>query len=111
MTDHTFNPFIAKKYGINTAVLLEQLYFLILSDKHIHDDLCWTYNTLDSLGDIFPYWSRHQLERAINNAVKDGLLVKGNYNQSKYDRTLWYALTPKACEYYPEISVHEGVGA
>lgn len=107
MAKHALDTVIASEYGVNIALLLENFQFWtaknLQRNNHIYDGLCWTYDTLDALGEAFPYWSRRQIEHTINNAVKVGLLVKGNYNQTKYDRTLWYALTPKAYAYYLDL--------
>jgi len=34
------------------------------------------------------------------HSVKNGLLIVGNFNKHKYDRTSWYTLTDKGLEYY-----------
>lgn len=106
MINH-FNSNIAVAYSINTAIFVQQLSqwtFINLANKrHIHDGLCWSFNTLEAYEEIFPYWSKRQLETLISNAVKDGLVVKGNYNKHKYDRTCWYALTHKGLSLFPEL--------
>ncbi|HLX54135.1 MAG TPA: hypothetical protein VKR58_09345 [Aquella sp.] len=105
---HSFNVNIAKQFDIDTAVFLDNVRFWTLKNlankKHIHDGLCWTYNTLDAFCDLFPYWSRRQIERVINNCISNKLLQKGNYNDNSYDRTSWYALTEKAYQFYPELT-------
>ncbi len=104
---HALDTNIAKQYGVNIALLLENFQFWTLKNftrkKHIHDGLCWSYDTLDALCEVFPYWTKRQIEHTINNAVKHGLLVRGNYNQTKYDRTVWYALTPKSYVFFPDL--------
>ena len=51
----------------------------------------WTYQTLDEIQAHFPYYSKRQIERIINHLVHKGVLIKGNFNDTGYDRTLWYA--------------------
>lgn len=106
MINH-FNTNIAVEYGINTAIFVQQLSqwsFINLANKHhIHDGHAWSYNTLDAYEEIFPYWTRRQLERIIATAIAEGMVVKENYNKNKYDRTCWYALTYKAMCYFPEL--------
>lgn len=106
--EHALNVNVAIKFDTDTALFLHHLkhwtFKNLANKKHLHDGLCWTYDTLDALADIFPYWSRRQLERVINNCVKNGLIVKGNYNTTSYDRTCWYALTPKSYWFYPELA-------
>jgi hypothetical protein len=107
MAKHALDTRVAKEYGVNISLLLESFAYWthknFTRNHHIYDGLCWTYDTLEALCDVFPYWSKRQIEHTINNAVKVGLLVKGNYNQTKYDRTIWYALTPKSYGYYPDL--------
>ncbi len=107
MINH-FNAKIAVQHSINTAIFLQQLSqwtFLNLANRHnIYDGLCWSFNTLEAYEEIFPYWSKRQLETLINNAVKEGLIVKGNYNKHKYDRTCWYALTHAGLSFFPELT-------
>jgi hypothetical protein len=106
MINH-FNSNIAVEFSLNTAIFVQQLSqwsFLNLANKrHIHDGHVWSFNTLEAYSVIFPWWNRRQLETVINNAVKEGLVLKGNYNKHKYDRTMWYALTHKGMSYYKEL--------
>ncbi len=104
---HALDTNLAAQYGVNIALLLESFQYWtfknLTREHHILDGLCWSYDTLDALCEVFPYWTRRQIDHTIINAVKHGLLVKGNYNQTKYDRTLWYALTPKAYVFFPDL--------
>ncbi|MGL6123271.1 MAG: hypothetical protein ACRC1W_09695 [Shewanella sp.] len=105
--NHSFNVGIAIDYSPDMALWIGHLAFFMeynLSiNKNIHDGLCWTYDTLDALVERMPYFSRRQLETIINNSVKEALVQKGNYNQTGYDRTCWYALTPKAYTYFQHL--------
>ncbi len=106
-TKHAFNVGIAKDFGITTALFLEHLYFWsqknLANNTHIHDGLVWCYDTLEAIGDYFPYLTRRQIETMINNCVKEGLVARGNYNKTTYDRTCWYALTKKSYYYFPNL--------
>jgi hypothetical protein len=106
--NHAFDVNLAKDFSVYIALFLGHLdhwtFKNLANKKNIHDGLCWTYDTLEAMGDIFPYFSRRQRERIINTAVKEGLVIRGNYNKNKYDRTVWYALTPKAYHYFPHLN-------
>ncbi len=119
--NHQFNTSIAKKYDTNTAILLNHFIFWtqknLANKKNIHDGLCWTYNTVEAFCKIFDYWTRHQIEHILKKLIENGLIVKGNYNESKYDRTCWYAITPKVYLLTPELCdenfiklMHESLG-
>ena len=103
----SINSNIAVAHSINAAIFLQQLSqwtFLNLANKrHIYDGHVWSFNSLDAYATIFPFWNRRQLETLINNLVNEGLILKGNYNKHKYDRTCWYALTYKSLNFFPEL--------
>lgn len=106
--EHALNVNVAKQYDIDTALFLQNLKHWTLknlANKHnIRDGLCWSYDSLDALCDIFPYWTRRQIERIIRNCLEFGLIKKGNYNITSYDRTCWYALTEKSYWFFPELA-------
>ncbi len=106
--DHSFNAEVAKEYDVNMAIFLQNMKFWTLNNlankRNIHDGYCWTYNTIDAFCHIFPYWSKKQIRTIIDNCLENELIVKGNYNQTTYDRTCWYALTHKVYSIYPEIA-------
>ena len=94
--EHHFNVIIATKYGVDAAVLIHNLHFWITknkaNNKHFHNGRYWTYNSISAFENLFPYWTKRQLERILNGLVEKGVLYKDNFNENKYDRTTWYAL-------------------
>lgn len=97
---HHFDIDLAKKYGILEAVLLDNFCFWTVknaaNEVHIHDGRVWTYNSVKAFCEMMPYASSKQIRRALSHLEADGLIVTGNFNNSPYDRTKWYALTDKA---------------
>lgn len=95
--EHHFNIKIAKIYGVEGAILLHNINFWIekneANNRHFYDGKFWTYSSIEAFTKLFPYWSKRQIERIVNNLIKQGALIKGNYNAIAYDRTAWYALT------------------
>ena len=98
--EHHFNVEIAEKYGILEAILLNNFYFWIkkneANDKNFHEGRYWTYNSAKALHRLFPYASERKIRSAIKHLEDEGLVLTGNYNNSAYDRTMWYALTENA---------------
>ena len=97
--EHSFNIYIAKKYGIPAAVLLKNIQFWIEKNKanevNLFDGHYWTYNSKRAFAELFPYLNPRQIDYALQKLIDDGLLITGNYNKVAYDRTLWYAITKK----------------
>jgi hypothetical protein len=105
--DHSFNIDVAKDFGVNEAIFINNLAFWtktnLANKRGIKDRLCWSFNTIDAFCIIFPYWNHRQIEHLTAKLEKKGCIIRGNYNKKGYDRTLWYALAPKMYKYYPEI--------
>lgn len=97
--EHSFDIEIAKEYGVNCAVILNNLYFWIQKNEangdHYHDGLYWTFNSVKAFNDLFPYLSEKQIRSALSKLEDDGIIKTGNYNKVAYDRTKWYAITQK----------------
>ena len=63
--------------------------------KNFFDGHYWTYNSRKAFTELFPYATARQIETALKKLIDDGVIITGNYNNSAYDRTLWYAITKK----------------
>lgn len=96
---HSFNVEHAEKFGIAEAVLLNSFNFWLTRNRangrNLHDGLWWTYNSVSAYKELFPYLTESKIRRAIEHLENEGLIVSGNFNKVKFDRTKWYALTEK----------------
>ena len=96
-------------YDLDIAVFLDTIAYWLKTNasnkqpRNFREGRYWTYNTLDALHTMFPGWSRDTIRGIIRKCVKNGLLIVGNFNKKKYDRTCWYTLTDKALEYYSAL--------
>jgi uncharacterized phage protein (TIGR02220 family) len=94
---HQFDVEIAKEYGVDIAIVVNNIAFWIqknkANEKHIHDGKVWTYNTTKAFTELFPYWTDNQIRRILFNMQKKGIIETGNYNLTAYDRTKWYTFT------------------
>ncbi len=100
--EHSFDIDIAKEYGIPAAILLKHIYYWVeknrTNEKHYRDGYFWTYNSMKSFCQLFPYMSDSTIKRAIKKLVDGGLIVEAVYNDIPFDRTKWYTLTPDGYE-------------
>ena len=96
---HSFETRIAQEVGLNSAVILNNLYYWIeknrANNKNFYDGYYWTYNSRKAFTELFPYFTSRQIEHAIQKLIDAQLVITGSYNDSPYDRTLWYAITQK----------------
>ena len=108
--EHHFKIEIAKIYGVEEAILLHNIYYWVsknkANNKHFYDGYYWTYNSINAFSELFPYWTKRQIERILNNLIKKEALIKGNYNKLNYDRTSWYAITQNVKSIYENREIH-----
>lgn len=93
--NHCFNIQAASDFGINGAIIINNIQFWIQKNKdnhtNFHEGRFWTYNTYAAFAKQFSYLSINTIRREIKKLVKSGVLIASNFNKSNYDRTLWYA--------------------
>lgn len=97
MALHHFQTALAKEFGIEEAILIDELRHQITgnrnNERNFRDGRYWTYNTVKAYEKTFSYMNASKIKRTINSLVEKGILMKGNYNTNQYDRTCWYAFT------------------
>jgi len=93
---HSFDIEIAEKYGVDEAIILNNLFFWIQKNKangkHYHNGSYWTYNSIKAFSILFPYWSKDHIRRVLRKMEDKGLINTGNFNTLSFDRTCWYAI-------------------
>ena len=105
--NYTFDIEVAKEYGVNEAILITNLQFWIkknqANDKNYYDGHYWTYNSIKAWQQLFPFWTEKTIRTILNHLIDKGVIITSNYNQSKYDRTLWYAFADESRWLYGKI--------
>lgn len=95
MKQHHFDIEHAASYGVDEAIMINAFQYWILHNrangKNQYDGHTWTYNSIEALAELFPYWTQKQVRRIVDSLKAKGVLITGNYNKKNYDRTTWYA--------------------
>lgn len=98
--EHQFCIELASSYGIEEAIIIHNLYFWIkknaANENNFHDGRYWTYNSSKAFSVLFPYMTESKIYRVLKSLEEKGFIVKGNYNETKYDRTTWYSFSDRA---------------
>ena len=97
------NRDLAELVGLNESIILQQINYWtqdINKSKgedsvNYKDDHYWTFNTYAEWQEQFPFWSISTIKRTIKKLEKRELIVTGNYNRMKIDRTKWYRIKYK----------------
>jgi hypothetical protein len=102
---HYFRIEDATKYGVEKAVLLQNLRYWLDKAKangdHEHDGYHWVYNSAEAFAKLFPYLNAKKISRLLKELEDDGEILSGNYNESAYNRTKWYSM--------PEYSISQNL--
>lgn len=94
----TFNPELAAEIGLNESIVLLQISFWISISNNIRDGKYWMYKSLTEMHtEKFIWMGRSTLARTIDNLAEMKLILIGNYNEAKYDKTQWFAIEPEHC--------------
>ena len=113
--NHIFNVDVAKKYGVLEAIMLNNFAFWIAknqaNERHYHDGKYWTYNSTKAFSELYPYATPKQIRNALEHLRQAGLIETGNFNDLKFDRTLWYTLTPEGISICLDRQSHLPCGA
>lgn len=96
---------LAKAIGLNEAIVLQQVHYWITinkeANKHFYEGRYWVYNTLaDWHKNNFPFWSFDTVKRTFAKLEKAKILITGNFNKDKRDRTKWYTIDYEKLEEY-----------
>lgn len=99
MMNHSFDILIAKKYGVECAIFLNNMAYWIQKNSANHRNFkngkFWTFNSHKAFGILFPYWTRQNIRTIIDKCIKKDLICRDNFNENPYDKTNWYSFTEK----------------
>jgi hypothetical protein len=85
-------PELAVAVGLNESIILQQLHYWLQKSNHYYDGNVWIYNSIPEWCEQFPFLAQRTIERAMATLKSKGLIITGNYNKLKQDRTLWYSI-------------------
>ncbi|HGO3465469.1 TPA: DnaD domain protein, partial [Staphylococcus aureus] len=63
-----------------------------------YDGKTWIFNSYPEWQKQFPFWSLITIKRTIYSLEKQNLLLIGNYNKAKFDKTKWYTINYQTIE-------------
>ena len=111
------NSDVAVEIGFNESIVLLQIEFLIsiAGDDNYKDGRWWTYQSLRDLKENYFCWmSLDTISRTLKKLEARNLILIGNYNRRRNDKTQWFALNFDEMAKLESISIapHErGPGA
>lgn len=84
---------LAVVVGVNEALVLQQMHYLLARSGRVVDGRRWIRNSLPAWQKQFPFWSESTVKRIIAGLQASGyLLVRHDLNEAAVDRTNWYTI-------------------
>lgn len=74
------------------AIILQQIDYWLDHSNNIRDGHKWVYNSVADWKRHFPWISTSTITRKLKSLEDQGLLITGNYNKRKFDKTKWYRI-------------------
>ncbi len=105
---YQFDVRLAKDFGVDEAIFCHNLYFWCLRNEANGENIreyegktyAWSYNSMEAFSQLFPFWTKRQIERIVKSCREKNLVIAVNFADSPYDRTLWYAVTETVVSTY-----------
>lgn len=114
MTDHSFDPEVAKIVGTTAATIYKNIKHWCAknaaNDRNVHDGKAWTYNSASAYEKQFPYLTERQIRTCLKKLIEHEFISEGNFNKEGRDRTKWYcdlrvlAILPKCNMHVTKMS-------
>jgi len=106
---HNFYVEVAGDVGVNASVIFSNIAYNIsqniFNGSNLKDGKYWTYDSVTKILEKYPYMTISQIRTSIKRLLESKYIVIGNYNNAKYDKTKWYALTAKGEEYLEKAAL------
>ena len=86
-------PSLAHGFGLNEAIVMQQLHFLLRypkNGKKLADGKRWIFNTYRQWQEMFPFWTEITIKRIFRKLERTGVVVscqpEGTISRRKYYR-------------------------
>ncbi len=93
---HSFEVEDAVKYGVEKAIILNNLRFWLAKNKanrkNMGDGYYWTYNSAEAFTELFPYITRRSMSRYLNELEESGEIISSLRCDNKLNRTKSYSM-------------------
>ena len=88
-----FHKTLAVALGLNEAILLQKIHmWMQCKPPEAGGDRSFIYNSYRTWHEQLPFISESTIKRALTNLVKQGILIKANFNKEPVYRTNWYSI-------------------
>lgn len=91
-----FSPALCKAFGVCAGLLIQQIHYWCMDRAHLIGGHFWVYNTTKEWADQLGVFDERTIKNNLKALREQGIVIVGNHNKHKYDKTLWYRLDYEA---------------
>lgn len=85
-------PTLAVKYGLNDAIVIQQIHYWSQRNKPSQDGFSWVYNSIPEWNKQFPFWSEKTIFSILKRLRECGVLIAEKKDENPWNHTLYYRL-------------------
>ncbi|WP_246517190.1 DnaD domain-containing protein [Clostridium aciditolerans] len=87
-----FNPKLAELLGLNESIILNHIHYWLERSNNIVEEKRWVYNSYEQWHEQIGFLSTSTIKKAIKKLEAMGIVLSGNFNKCKMDKTKWYTI-------------------
>ena len=95
---------LTDRYGVDGSILIHHVAYWVFKNKaegrNYRQGTYWTYNSVRGMAAWFPFWTKDQLRRRLENLITANALIRDRFNEKGYDRTSWWTLDEELWAFY-----------
>lgn len=93
-----FLPDLACQYGLNEAIVLQQIQYWSNKLKPNSDGFVWVYNSIPEWKRQFPFWSERTIFSTLKKLRDVGVLIAEQRSENAWDKTMHYRINHNLLE-------------
>lgn len=87
-----FNPRLAELLGLNESIILNHIHYWLERNSNIVEGKKRVYNSYEQWNKQIGFLSTSTIKKAIKKLEAMGIVLSGNFNKCKMDKTKWYTI-------------------
>jgi hypothetical protein len=87
-----FSPVLGSAFGVCGGLLIQQIHYWCMDRQHSVDGHYWVWNTTREWADQLGVFDERTIKSSLKTLRDLGVVIVGNYNKHRYDKTLWYRI-------------------
>ncbi|WP_052085629.1 DnaD domain protein [Clostridium sp. HMP27] len=83
---------LAVVLGVSESIIVQQMSYWLEKSTHIIEGRPWIFNSYANWQKQLPFFCESTIRRLIKKLEDMGIILSGNFNKCKMDKTKWYSI-------------------